>query len=470
MNQSVLLVDDEPQLLLSAGVMLRTVGINEVLTIEDSRKVLPLLPEQDVAVVVLDLSMPYISGVELLVEIKHEFPQIPVIIMTATSEIETAIECMKAGAFDYIVKPVDKNRFIESIKKALELHDLHREMSLLKRHLLTDKLEHEAAFSSIIANSKKMRAIFQYVEVIAGSKQPVLITGETGVGKELIARVLHDLSGCKGQFMAVNAAGLDDTVFSDTIFGHKKGAYTGAEQAREGLILKASEGTLFLDEIGDLSESSQVKLLRLLQEGNFYPLGSDVPMQSNARIVAATNQDLQQLISTGKFRKDLHYRLRAHKIHIPSLRERPEDIPLLVDYFLEDVAKSQNKKKPVPPPELISLLSSYHFPGNVRELKTMVFDAVIQHKSGILSMNSFREIIRQDRSSPSKGVSSTVKNSNLLSGIFGRFPTLKETEEYLISEALRLSNGNQGIAASLLGISRQALNKRLNRNNKSIKH
>lgn len=400
----VLLVDDEPQILLSSSLILRSAGIKNVLTIEDSREVMPFLSMHETAVIVLDLFMPYVSGSELLAEIIRDFPQIPVIVMTAANEIDTAVECMKAGAFDYLVKPVEKNRFVSSIEKALELHALRSEIYSLKQRLFTDKLEHEDASSSIITNSQKMKAVFQYVEVVAGSQQPVLITGETGVGKELIARAVHKISGCKGVFAAVNVAGLDDNIFSDTLFGHKKGAYTGAEQPREGLIAQASGGTLFLDEIGDLAESSQVKLLRLLQEREYYPLGSDIPKHSDARIIVATNHDLHKSMLSGKFRKDLYYRLRGHQIHIPSLRERLEDIPLLLDHFLEEASKSMNRKKPTPPPELVTLLSTYGFPGNVRELQAMVFDAVARHKSGILSMDVFKKIIGQEHLSQEAGV------------------------------------------------------------------
>lgn len=424
---------------------------------------MPLLAQKDLSLIVMDLTMPYLSGLDLLHEINHSFPQIPVIVLTATDDLKTAVECMKTGAFDYIVKPVDMNRYLSSIKKALEISALRNEVFSLKQYLLTGQLENEAVFSSIITKSRKLRALFQYIEAIAHSHQPVLITGETGAGKELIARSVHDLSGRKGLFTAVNIAGLDDQMFSDTLFGHKKGAYTGAEQTREGLIAQASGGTLFLDEIGELSDTSQIKLLRLLQEHKYFPLGADVPRRSDARIVVATNRDVQELMLKEKFRKDLYYRLRAHQIHVPPLRERLEDIPLLLNHFLDEAASSLSKKKPSYPNELITLLSTYHFPGNVRELQAMVFDAVARHRSGILSMDSFREIIRQDNAVHKTVFSSNNPSSNLLSSIFGRFPTLKEIEDYLISEALRLSNNNQGIAASLLGITRQALNKRLNR-------
>lgn len=463
-NLPILLVDDEQEILRSFTRILNIEGIENVFTIDDSRQVMPFLKEQNIGVIILDLKMPYISGDELLLEINHDFPSIPVIIMTAVNEVESAVRCMKSGAFDYLVKPVDESIFLSSLMKAMEFYSLRKEATSLKQYLLDDRIENESAFSSIITNSKKMRSIFKYAEVIAVSNQPVLITGETGVGKELIARAIHALSRRKGEFVAVNIAGLDDTVFSDTLFGHKRGSFTGADQPRDGLITRAGGGTLFLDEIGDMSEASQAKLLRLLQENEYYPLGSDVPKHTDARVVVATNQVLQNLISSGKFRKDLYYRLRGHQIHIPPLRERIEDIPLLVSSFLEEAANSLKKKKPTPPPELITYLSTSDFPGNVRELKAVIFDAVARHKSGVLSMDSFKEFIHKERLTEGKIPPSQTNELNSFVSGFQRFPTLKEAENYLISEALRRSNNNQGVAASLLGITRQALNKRLNRN------
>ncbi|MBI5640602.1 MAG: sigma-54-dependent Fis family transcriptional regulator [Nitrospirae bacterium] len=463
----LLLVDDEPQILLSFSVMLRTAGINNLKTIEDSREVMPQLSRGNASVILLDLSMPHMPGIRLLTEVSQSYPQIPVIVVTATDNIETAVECMKSGAFDYLVKPVETSRFLSSVRRALEMAELRNEVSSLKQYLLNDRLEHKSAFSSLVTGNKKMRALFLYVEAIATSHQPVLITGETGVGKELFAKAVHNLSGRKGDFVAVNIAGLDDVVFSDTLFGHKKGAFTGADQTREGLIAQAFGGTLFLDEIGDLNEASQVKLLRLIQEQKYFPLGSDIPRQTNTRIVVATNHDIQDLLRSGRFRRDLYYRLRAHHINIPALRERREDIPLLLDYFLDEAAGTLQKKSPSYPPELVTLLSNYHFPGNVRELQAMVFDAVARHRSGMISMESFREVIKQDLASEQISPKQGVEFADFLSGITGRFPTLKEAEDYLISEALRLSNNNQGIAASLLGLTRQALNKRLVRQNRS---
>jgi DNA-binding NtrC family response regulator len=466
MNKSqkpVLLIDDEEHILNSYRMILRSSGIEDVLSISDSREALSALASQPVALIVLDLHMPHLSGMDLLPKIVRDFPHIPVIMVTANDEIGTVVECMKLGAFDYMVKPVDASRLVASVKKALDLCDLSNELSSLKRHLLTGAVEHPEAFASIVSGNKKMQSLFQYTEVVAATRQPIIITGETGVGKELFARVVHELSGCKGEFVALNVAGLDDNMFSDTLFGHKKGAFTGAEQPREGLIARAAGGTLFLDEIGDLNELSQIKLLRLLQEKEYYPVGSDMVRKSDARVVLATNRDLKKLITDGKFRNDLYYRLCTHQLNIPPLRERLDDIPLLLEYFLSAAAAALNKKKPTPPPELAILLSIYRFPGNVRELEAMVFDAVTRHTSGLLSMNSFRTVIGDERAAEKTVAQSGSPEEIPLAAIFGHFPTIDEVEKYMIAEAMKMAKGNQGIAGNLLGIGRQTINKRLNK-------
>ncbi|MBF0560127.1 MAG: sigma-54-dependent Fis family transcriptional regulator [Nitrospirae bacterium] len=461
-SSPVVIVDDETHILDTFSLILRSSGIDNVKTIDDGNRVMPFLNVQRVSAVVLDLIMPHTSGIKLLAQIKQEFPSIPVIIMTAINDLDTAVECMKEGAFDYLVKPVEKIRFVELVKKALEINELRNQVHVLKRYLLSGTLSNKDAFSLIFTQSRKLFAVCQYAEAIAKSQQPVLINGETGVGKELIARAIHDLSGRKGKFVAVNAAGLDDMMFSDTLFGHEKGAYTGADNRRDGLIAQAEGGTLFLDEIGDVSEASQIKVLRLLEEGVYYPLGSDMDKHSDARIVASTNRNLYEMMASGKFRKDLYYRLHAHHVEIPPLRERLEDIPLLVNKFLEDAAVSMNRKKPTVPPELYTLLSTYHFPGNVRELKAMVYDAAVQHKGGVLSMESFKKAINSNKRASGQALSGGAEKGPVaLSYTFSRFPTFKETEEYLIEEAMKLSKGNQTIASSLLGITRQALYKRL---------
>ncbi len=456
----VLLVDDDPEFLFSAETTLRAAGIGHVRALDDSREVLPLLSGSEVSVIVLDLTMPHLSGEELLKAVREEHPQIPVIVLTGVNEVDTAVSCMKNGAFDYQVKPVESSRFVSDVRRAMEMRELQEEVSSLKERILSGRMEAPETFSGIVTNSPKMFAIFRYLEAVARSPQPVLITGETGVGKGLIARAVHRTSGSAGPFVAVSVAGLDDNMFSDTLFGHQKGAFTGADQAREGLVSQAARGTLFLDEIGDLKEPSQVKLLRLLEEREYYPLGSDVPRRAEARIICATNQHPAELLSAKLLRKDLYYRLTGHHVHVPPLRERPEDLPPLVGHFLEEAALSLGKKSPTPPPELVTLLCTYDFPGNVRELKMLIHDAVARHRAGMLSMESFRNAIGPVRSSPGHAATDKGGGEDPLR-IPGRFPTLKEAEEYLVNEALKRSQSNQGIAAALLGITRQALNKRL---------
>lgn len=464
----IILVDDEPRSLLSFSTQLKAAGLTSVTTIEDSRRVMPFLEIHGnrVAVVVLDLAMPFLPGQELLVEIRQQYPEIPVIIMTATTELDTAVECMKNGAMDYLVKPVEKSRFLSSVRRALEIRQLKHEVSRLKKHLLSDRLVNPDAFAHLITCSAKMLTIFKYIEAIAGSPHPVMITGETGVGKELAARALHDCGKPGKEFIAVNVAGLDDTMFSDTLFGHRRGAFTGADSNREGLIARASGGTVFLDEIGDLNAQSQVKLLRLIQENEYYPLGSDIPVKSGAHIIVATNRDLPGLMDQGTFRRDIYFRLCSHLIHIPPLRERKNDIPLLLEHFIRKAAKKLDKKVPATPVHLEALLASYDFPGNIRQLESMVYDAVSRHKSGTLSLDSFKRVIGSRTRDPSTTASGHTVDSEVmqpLEQIFGRFPTLKEMEKFMTDRALERAGGNQGAAASLLGLTRQALNKRLNR-------
>jgi DNA-binding NtrC family response regulator len=460
-NQRILLVDDEMEILEGCQRCLVTSGYPDVLTESDSRKVIELLSQQEVAVIVLDLRMPNLSGLELLPQIVSHYPQIPVIVATANNDIDSVVNCIKEGAFDYLVKPIEVKRLTTSVRKALEMRSLSSELSTLKQYLFTDRLDHPELFGSIVTGNKNMRAIFQYLEVVAGTRQPIMITGETGTGKELIARAVHDLSGCSGEYVALNAAGLDDNMFSDTLFGHRKGAFTGADQTRDGLITRAAGGTLFLDEIGDLTEMSQIKLLRLLQEGEYYPVGSDFIKKSDTRFVLATNRDLLQRIKEGKFRNDLYYRLCGHRVHLPPLRERLDDIPALLEHFLAASARCLGKKKPTAPPELAVLLALYPFPGNVREFEAMVFDAVLRHPGGIFSMESFRAVIGDERLASQPQAAPPAAGESPLTAIFGHFPTIIEVEEYMIREAMKRAKGNQGLASKILGMGRQTLNKRL---------
>ena len=455
----VVLVDDEEDLLFATSYLLNSHGITSVVTLQDGRELLAYLDAHGAAMVVLDLFMPGVSGLELLPKIVQSQPEVPVVVMTAAQDVETAVACMREGAFDYLVKPVEESRLVSSVRRALEVRSLRDQLGTLRSSLMTRRVRHRDAFAHIVTGNQRMESIFQYIEAIADSREPVLITGETGTGKELIAQAIHRLSGCKGELVTLNVAGLDDNMFSDTLFGHVRGAFTGAEREREGLIAKASGGTLFLDEIGDLNKASQVKLLRLLQDRKYYPLGSDLQRLSDARIVTATNQSLHKQMSSGKFRQDLYFRLSSHPIEIPPLRHRRDDIALLLQFFIEEAAESMGKPAPSVPDELITLLGIYEFPGNVRELRAMIYNAVAQHRSGpVLSMESFRELIQRSRRASPEEL--TGADGPPLA-IAGRFPTLKEAESFLVAEAMSRAKDNQGIAATLLGITRQSLNRRL---------
>jgi two-component system, NtrC family, nitrogen regulation response regulator GlnG len=463
-ERPILLVDDEPSLLHSAGIALRSGGVSEVITVEDSRAVMTVMAERDVGVVVLDLVMPHVPGQVLLDQLGADHPDVPVIVMTGTDDVATAVQCMQAGAVDYLVKPVESARLVSAVKRAVETRVLRAELLLLKDRLLAGTPHHDDAFAEILTESPAMLAIFRYLEAIAGSPQPVLITGETGTGKELMASALHRLSRRPGELVAVNVAGLDDVMFSDTLFGHTRGAFTGADRSREGLITSAAEGTIFLDEIGDLAVASQVKLLRLLQNGAYYPLGADRPRQNRARVVVATNTDIPRAVGAGRFRKDLYYRLRTHHVHLPPLRSRLGDLPILVDHFARTAAQQLGKDVPSVPPTLLQLLRTYDFPGNVRELEALVFDAIARHEGVTLSLASFRDAIVTGRESSVMAGDPNRSRTDTTSGAYpDRLPTLSESEDGLITEALRRAGGNQGVAAGLLGLSRQALHKRLSR-------
>jgi len=457
---AVMLVDDEPAWLRSLSLTLeRSAGISNIITCQDSRKALDMLEQHEVGLVLLDLNMPHLSGEELLGLIREKKPEVAVIVISGMNQIETAVNCIKLGAFDYFVKTVEEDRLISGVLRAIRMLELERQNREMSSRILSGELKHPEVFAGIVTTDRAMQAIFSYIEAVASSSEPLLITGESGVGKELIAKAAHTLSGCRGQMVSVNVAGLDDMVFADTLFGHTRGAYTGADQARRGMIEEAADGTLFLDEIGDLSISSQVKLLRLLQEGEYFPLGSDRPKRLKARIIVATHQDLALKQGGGTFRRDLYYRLCTHPVHLPPLRERKADLPSLLDHLLGEAAHALGKKKPTPPRELIQLLSTYNFPGNIRELKALVYNAVSVHRDRVLSMDTFLKTINPPEAKNSQQAS-PLDGKNLFAGV-EQLPTFGEAAELLVEEAMSRANGNQTIAARLLGISQPALSKRL---------
>ncbi len=457
-NCHILLVDDEESELDAYSLLLTSMGIKNVVTLSNGRKVSEVLTGMQSPVVFLDLNMPQMTGQEVLRELKISHPQVPVIIITANSEIETAVECLRLGAHDYLVKPIDLKMFSSALRNALEISLLRNEVMSLKGISFTTGGPRHRAFARIITRSPGMLSIFQYIESIAASGMPVLILGETGSGKEMVAKAVHDISGLRGSYVVVDVSGLDDTLFSDTLFGHAKGAYTGADSVRSGLIEKAAGGTIFLDEIGDLSEMSQVKLLRLLQENIYYPLGSDQPKQCRARIITAANKDLTMLAGRdGEFRMDLYYRLSTHLIRLPPLRERREDIPELVAFLAAEAAAAMHKPAPAISDRAMNLLLHHPFWGNIRELKTYIVDAVARCDSGRIE----EELISDRLIGQVATAHETASGASSLTSLFGRFPSLEELMEYAVNEALAHSDNNQSQAARLLGLSRQALNKRL---------
>jgi DNA-binding NtrC family response regulator len=459
-DRTVLVVDDNVDFLNEVRLMLLSNDIKDIIALDSGSRVIEEVEKGGIAVILMDWMMPETSGADLLPLLIQRFPHIPVIVMTAVSDVQTVVGCIKMGAFDYITKPVDVNRLLSSISKAFQLNELAIQNRRLKEYLMGDTLLRPDYFSSIITANPRMQALFKIIETMAGNTNPVLVTGETGVGKELFARAIHATSGLSGPFVPLNAAGLDDMMFADTLFGHKKGAFTGAHEQREGLIAKAQGGTLFLDEIGDIGVESQMKLLRLLQEREYYRLGSDALIKSNARIIAASNCDFEAMMASGKFRRDLYHRLRNHHIHIPPLRERRGDIPLLIESFLQKAAESCGRPVPSINSHTMDMLVSYDYPGNVRELQHFVEQAVSCNHSATLDISDFIGLQIGD-DAPKRSLQILREGGFQLKASFDEFPDMGKVEQLIIEEALRITAGNKTQAADLLGISRPTLNRKL---------
>lgn len=454
----ILLVDDEPSAIKALEWALRAQGMDNLVSCADGLQALAVLGAREIEVILLDLNMPRMDGVEVLKRTVQEYPEVPVIIITAVDEVETAVRCVKEGAFDYLVKPGDQDRLRLSVQRAIEMRDLRRQVGSLQKRLLTEGLQRPELFEEILTRDGGMMNVFRYAEAIAQTPCPVLITGETGTGKELIARAIHRASGRSGEFVAVNVAGLDDALFSDAIFGHIKGAFTGAVGDRPGLVESAREGTIFLDEIGDLSIPSQVKLLRLLQEHEYYPVGGDTPKRSEARVLVATSHSLEQLEESGKFRRDLYYRISAHHVNLPPLRERHGDLPLLVHHFADQAARLLRRERPEVTPAFLNMLERYTFPGNVRELQSLIQDAVSRQTAGPLSPKLLQDRLR--KADLKEFAMDTTRPTILFPGTL---PTIKQAVDLLVTEALARTKNSQRAAARLLGISQPALSMRLKR-------
>ena len=459
----VLVIDDEQYILESISGALASAGIPEVITCNDSRKALGLLSETPCSVVILDLTMPYVSGTELLPAIKRLHPGLPVIIVTGINEVETAVECMRQGAFDYLVKAISNAELSASVKRALEFVSLTDENLVLKQKILSPSIKNSKAFEAIVTRSPAMEAVFRYTETVAPTARTILVVGQTGTGKELLAEAIHVLSGRQGPMVKVNVAGLDDTMFTDALFGHRKGAYSGADEARKGLVETAAGGTLFLDEIGDLQTQTQVKLLRLIDNGEYYQLGSDVLKKANCRIVAATNKTLEHLAGSGTFRSDLYYRLASHSIELPPLGGRSGDISILFSQFLSEACAEFGKSEPEVADEVYAALEASTFPGNIRELKSIVFDCVGRLQEPVFKLSRLPPRVRDSLVRQSDGAEGGDRDRTASMRFPEVLPTLREVSELLIRESLKRTGGNISAAARLLGITQSALSKRLSR-------
>ncbi|MCK6486831.1 MAG: sigma-54 dependent transcriptional regulator [Planctomycetes bacterium] len=442
----ILIVDDEEHTRLGLATTIEQLGFGATTACAGLGEARAALAGQEFALVLLDLHLGDGSGEDLLAELSANRPELPVVVVTGSHELATAVRCLRARAIDYLVKPVDPAALEGALRRVLDRRELERENRALSPRGGGDAPSHPEAFAGLITLDPAMLRLMVYAEVVAPGRQAVLVTGETGTGKELMARAIHRLSRRSGRFVAVNAAGLDDEMLSDALFGHRRGAYTGAAGERAGLVAEAEDGTLFLDEIGDLSAAAQVKLLRLLQEGEYYPLGADRPLRSSARIVAATHRDLAAAVKGGGFRQDLYYRLHAHHLHLPPLRERTGDIPALVHHFAAEAAADLGL--PVPPvgAQALREARARPWPGNVRELAAAVHEAVGRGGGGALAFSA-----RNEAAAPP---ASEAAFPEVL-------PTLDEMRDRLVAEALRRTGGNLPEAARLLGISRWGLSKRL---------
>jgi two-component system response regulator HydG len=439
---TVLVVDDEPSNLASIEKIFQRDGLR-VLTADGAKAALEVVRSHRVQVVLTDLMMPGTSGVELLKAIKQLSPDTEVVMMTAYGTVETAVQAMREGAYDFVEKPLKRMTIIKSVRKAAERQSLVAENRSLRNEIkLLTKRE-------IVGSSPALRRVLEVATQAAPSSATVLVLGESGTGKELIARFIHDHSArARAPFVAVNCAAIPETILEAELFGHERGAFTGALARREGRFAKASGGTLFLDEIGELSAAVQVKLLRVLQEGEYEPVGGDT-VRADVRIVAATNKDLRAEVAAGRFREDLFYRLNVIAITAPPLRSRREDIPLLVDHFLGVYCAKNNRSRLEAPREVLQILMDYSWPGNVRELENVVERAVVLCRGDKLTPDDLPEGIRQ---APGAEPSSLT---------FSVGTPLDEVERRLIRETLRHARGDKSVAAQLLGISTRTIYRKL---------
>jgi two-component system nitrogen regulation response regulator GlnG len=459
----LLVVDDEPNVLYSIKKSFQSDDL-DVLVAQTGRQGVDLVEQGRLDAVILDVRLTDMSGLDVFDHIRRIDPRLPVVVITAYASTETAIEAMKRGAFEYLLKPMDLHHLREVVQRALELSRF--------RHVpaVFDDADPAEGAERIVGNSAAMREVYKAIGRVAPRDVTVLITGESGTGKELVARALfHHGTRATAPFLALNCAAIPETLLESELFGHERGAFTGAERRRIGKFEQAHQGTLFLDEIGDMSAATQAKVLRVLQEQCFERLGGNETIQTDVRLLAATNKDLDAEVEAGRFRHDLFYRLNVFSIRLPPLRERRDDLPLLIEHFLRHFSRSLGRAVHSVTPEAQECLLAYDWPGNVRQLQSVLKYALIQSAGDVLTLNSLPENLR---SNPPALPVQTPENGQLEVGsfttgllragepdIYRRVST--EMDRVVLGAVLRHVNGNQVQASELLGISRTTLRAKL---------
>jgi DNA-binding NtrC family response regulator len=444
---NILIIEDEPKMRRLLEISLGDDGL-AVQTVQDAETGLKLFQREPVDLIVTDLKLPGMSGLEFLDQAKRLNPSVPIVVMTAFGTVETAVEAMKAGASDYVLKPFSMAEMKLVIRKELDVQKVREENRSLR-----EALGKRYQYQNIVARSAKMQEVLALVERVAPTNSTVLLGGESGVGKDLIARAIHQNSRrASGPFIKVNSTAIPDTLFESELFGYERGAFTGANASKPGKFELADKGSLFLDEIGDVPAPIQVKLLRVLQEREFERLGGTKTLKVDVRLIAATNKDLRAALEQGTFREDLYYRLNVVPIDIPPLREHKEDIPDLVNHFLQRFSQNNGKHVESITPAALKLLMDYHWPGNIRQLENTVERAVALSTKPVIDV----EDVHLD-------AGSSRNAANAPAPLLPEGMTLEQWEDEIIREALRRANGNKSHAARMLGLSRNALRYRLSK-------
>jgi two-component system response regulator AtoC len=443
----VLIVDDERKMRRVLQILLEQLGVESV-PAADGEEALERFSAEKIDLVLTDLKMPGMSGVELLSRIRTLDPDVPVIVLTAHGTVQTAVEAMKQGAFDYILKPFDVQAIELIIRNALEMRQYRTENRFLKAQVPATSV-----FENLVGGSAAMQAIYDLIRQVAPGKTAVLITGETGTGKELVARAIHSLSPRRDKlFVPLNCAAIPQELLESELFGHVRGAFTGAQAERTGKFELADGGTLFLDEIGDMAYPLQAKLLRVLQEGVIERIGSNKPIKIDVRVVSSTNRDLAAAIRESQFREDLYYRLNVFHVHLPPLRERREDIHHLAEFFLTELGREMGKGGLTLTADAPAVLERYEWPGNVRELRNLMERAAVLCTAPQVDGNMIRLLLPPAPTEPAAEDAPEATSNNLQLE-----PAVEEVERKLILRALGVASDNKAEAARLLGVSERTL-------------